>query len=187
MVRLRFKPKRVAQCAVLLVAGPAFLFLGSSAVRDDLKLQRTGVVAQADVYDWRIESDKSGPLYELRYTFAVPGRPIRYSHSDLEFDRQDLWVAVAPAVWEASRQSNQIDVRYMPDDPRVNRPVGVAGDPWVDMLAALVCGVLSLATGALMLLVAAVQYRRCRRNPPPDGREYLLFTAERAETRNSKL
>lgn len=177
-MRIRLNPKPVAQCGLLLVAGPVFLALGWQEVRDDVRLQRTGVVTHADVYDWRILDHRGVTHYELRYKFSAPGHPGQFSRSDPALGREDLWSSVAPEVWTGSQQLPRIDVRFVPDDPRINSPVAVAGNPWGDKLAGLIVGVLALATAGVMLSVAAVQYTRCCRQPPGYRREFFLFTAE---------
>ncbi|QEL17458.1 DUF3592 domain-containing protein [Limnoglobus roseus] len=179
MIRYRLNGRGVVQCVVLLAVGAPLLAFGGMAASDDLRLQRTGVVTPAEVYDWRTSRSRGGVQHEIRYTFTVPGRPERFSRADPGLGREDLWSSVWPEEWERSRQTRHVEVRYVPADPRINYPVALAENPWFDTLAAASVGGIALAWVVGMIVVGGVQYLRCRRSPPLAFREYPLFRAER--------
>lgn len=174
MGAVRLKLSGVAGCAFLLALGGALLWLGVVTASDEAALERDGVAAEADVHDWRLFTRPGETGYELRYHFAVPGDPVRYTPGD-RLGRRDLWIKVVPEAWEESRQSGRLAVRYLPADPRVNRPVVGAGNPRREAIVGIVLGVVMFALGLGGAVLGALRYWTCRANPTPDGYDSLLF------------
>ncbi|MBC8161223.1 MAG: hypothetical protein H7Z42_08390 [Roseiflexaceae bacterium] len=101
-------------------------FQESLALRDPERSR----VAFAQVTAQR--QDQRNPI--ARYRFQVPGDATWYSASDIA-GRRDLWTPLTSAAAAAARRSNQIEVRYLPDNPWANQPLGRAGNPLVDSFA----------------------------------------------------
>lgn len=124
-----------------LAAWPLALMSGL-AIDDELRLRREGVEAVARVMSMRARY--------VRYELDVPGVGT-FTHRDRS-GREELWAAVAPgAIREA--EAGRVRVLYLPDDPRVSRPVEAAPgvSPLGDPLAALLFLGLPLHVAAALL------------------------------------
>jgi hypothetical protein len=70
--------------------------------------------------------------YNIRYTFRIPGDPEQYTAADL-LGRTDLWTRVTREAWEtARRDGDTLRVLYLPEQPWVNQPASIAGNPAFD-------------------------------------------------------
>lgn len=66
---------------------------------------------------------------QVRYRFRVPGDATDYSFTDV-MGRQNLWTSITADSWQRARlNGDRIEVRYLPERPWINQPVGVAGSP----------------------------------------------------------
>jgi hypothetical protein len=122
-----------------LLLGGAITYVGAASIASELRLGDGAAEVEAQVLDTRImKSRKTGTSYELRYQFELPGSPQVYSARD-ETGREGLWTAVPEDAWNAAQAANKVAVRYLPDDPWVNRPAK-ANAPLGDAIAGLVIG-----------------------------------------------
>jgi hypothetical protein len=92
-------------------------------------LQRPGAahVAQARVVEQR--DGPRGP--EVRYAFTAPGHGGEFFARGT-LGRGSLWVPISQPAWAAAQASGTIAVRYHPEDPWTNQPVGRVGYPVAD-------------------------------------------------------
>lgn len=63
---------------------------------------------------------------EIRYQFGAGGA--QYFARD-GLGGSSLWVPINEAAWSEAQRSGHIRVRYLPEDPWTNQPVGLVGHP----------------------------------------------------------
>jgi hypothetical protein len=103
-------------------------FLGKLALRDPERSRH----CMGEVTEYQDGNKKDHIL--IRYHFQIPGDTQWYTASDMT-GRRDLWITITPAAWEEALQNNKkISIRYLPNDPWVNEPDGIAGTPVLDSL-----------------------------------------------------
>jgi len=100
-------------------------------------LQRSGQIVEARVTDW--EASKH---YLIQYTYVVDG--VEYSSPKRKEGR---WVQVSEDVWNTTKITRTIDVRYHPDHIFFNIPTCKSLMPG-DVFADLVLGILFLVLSA---------------------------------------
>jgi hypothetical protein len=93
------------------------------ALQDDGRAR----VALAEVVERR--GGAGGP--EVRYRFTVPGSAEPY------FARGGIggggvWAPISAAAWHEAQREGGLRVRYLPEDPWTNQPVGRVGHPVAD-------------------------------------------------------
>jgi hypothetical protein len=108
--------------------GGFLFYLGVREISDARRLEGRGALTLAVVTAER--GGRPGEIDEIRYRFSVGGES--YSHSDAT-GRGDLWASVAlrdhkaGAAWAADSLERLVTVRYLPEDPWINRPDGCGG------------------------------------------------------------
>jgi hypothetical protein len=148
-----------------LVALGSFLFVGLAplvvfgivGVVNEVRLVSEGVITEGRVVGRRER--------EVRYRIRV-GKD-EYTHADVT-GRTSLWTSLDDdGLVEAD--GGVVSVRYLPDDPWVNRPVHAGAMPLGDPLAAA-CVFGSVGLGGIVLFVMGVRrVRRGRAAPAPSG------------------
>jgi hypothetical protein len=145
-----------------LGGGGVLTWLGIQTVRHELRLREKPAVADAKLTDTatyvvtrnHIESTD----YEVRYAFQLNGQT--FTCGD-ETGRDDLWATMAnKGDWDAARAAGTLQVTYLPDEPRINRPVLAGNAPLGDSLAGLILGGVLGLTG---LIGSTVLVRRMLR------------------------
>lgn len=153
--------QRLFSAVVLaLVAGGLGAFLLSMGAIELYRARRLSAHADtidARAFDFSTVTDDGATRYELHYEFTVGGRT--YSHSDAT-GREGLWQEVPRDVWDASQQSGQLTVRYVPDDPWINEPASDAPGALGDHLAGIVLGGVCCASSVFLPLLVLVGRRR---------------------------
>lgn len=107
--------------------GAVFFFAGCGAliegVADMLKERRyasDGALTDARILEKDMARAERGgqrsTQYVVRYRFEIPGGRAADGRATLE-----------PAAWESAKTGERIRVRYLPDEPQVNRPAGEGG------------------------------------------------------------
>ncbi len=122
-----------------------FPFLGAKAIANENLLLEKGVVTTAVVSGRRVDSRNESEVgNEFQYQFRMEGGEIQYSYADI-LNRRNLWYAPSKAEWNAAKETNRIQVLYLPDDPWVNRPLDRSpmGDNIAVILVGISAGVLS--------------------------------------------
>jgi hypothetical protein len=176
-------PGRGAWRRVNLIAGAIFLLIGLGAlisafgvVGDDARLQAEGATVTADVVDARrVQRTRRGATvateHEVKYRF-VAGGSLAAGGSVILSD----WTDAPEAVAREAARVGTIDIRYLPGEPVVNKPVaslgaGVGGFSFP--IGQLVAGALFAGVGGLIVLAgraAATRERpgvRPSPSPPP--------------------
>lgn len=131
MTRVRPAPLAfVGLLALELLAWPAGLLCGLE-ISDELRLRREGAEVDARVVARR--ASERGRV-EVRYRFDAPGAdPRGFTRCD-RTGRCALWSTLPASALEDAGEG-RVRVRYLPADPRVNRPAAPApgvsplGDP----------------------------------------------------------
>jgi len=94
-----------------------------------------------------------GVSYDVRYSFRVPGVSKAYTLSDTSpFWREDLWASIPSDLWEETKNTRVLDVRYLPAAPETNRPE--ASSSLGDALAGILVGLVSCAMAFIFLWAA---------------------------------
>lgn len=130
------------------------------------RLERGDAVrTDARVEDFRTIEDerRRHRTHELRYVFAVPGDDTEYVHDDdIWFIEQEAgWVDVSEDVWERSRDSGEITVEYLEDDPTVSQPVDARRGIGSVILFAIL-GIVALLIGTAITIGPQLGRRRRR-------------------------
>jgi len=88
--------------------------------------------ANAQIVPARVIEQRDGPRGpEVRYAFRLPGRAEEFSARGA-LGRGSLWVPVTTDAFSGVERSGVIPVRYLPEDPWTNQPVGRLGYPVAD-------------------------------------------------------
>ena len=144
----------------------AFLFVGLAplvvfgivGVSNEVRLGSEGIVTDG-VVEGRRER-------EVRYRIRV-GKE-EYTHADVT-GRTSLWTSLDEVGHEELARRGVVSVRYLPDDPWVNRPVHAGAMPLGDPLAAA-CVFGAAGVGGVVLFAFGVRrVRRGRVAPAPKG------------------
>ena len=140
-----YKHYRLIITALLSILGIFVMTLAVPQIKKGLALRQSEHIVEARVADWRISSNR-GKRYLIRYTFVVDGTQV--SHSDAT-GRKNLWARVSKDMWDKTKTTRKIDVRYDPSDIFNNAP---AYKPvsLVDSLAGLGLGILCFVIAALV-------------------------------------
>lgn len=140
-------------CAAGTIAGIVAMRFATQVYENHERLETRGVQVTARVTDARQMETMHELQFEVRYAFEVPDRPGTFTLRD-ETGRENLWATTdGQAAWEDAQRAGQVQVLYLPDDPRINRLVTRRGHPLGDPAAVFVLGLLllgaSLAVGGL--------------------------------------
>ena len=146
--------KRVLYLVLFVLAlggGAVLTWLGIQTVRNELHLRDKPAVADAKITDTATyvvtRNNIESTDYEVRYTFQVNGKT--FTCGD-ETGRNDLWATMTnKSDWDAARTAGSLQVMYLPDDPRINRPVLAGNAPLGDSLAGLILGAVLGLTGLI--------------------------------------
>jgi hypothetical protein len=123
--------------------GSGLLFLGISTIVQDLRLDKEGVVTFAKIANNQEFIDDNGQKrHQIQYQFIVDDNLYTYADST---GRQNLWHSISKEEWNSLRETNQIKIVYIPDNPWINRPLGK--NSAIDSYAAVCAG-----TGLISLL-----------------------------------
>ena len=147
---------RAIVCTVLAVPGILLAFAGISEITNELSLRTRGVVILARAVDWKTKSGQNWTQYSLRYTFHLPDDPVEYSSTDVT-GRKNLWFRVTEAAWRQSKKTSEIEVVYLPSNPRANRPLAPGGARLGDPITGALLGI---GLACLPLYFAATAIRR---------------------------
>jgi hypothetical protein len=179
-MRIRPYLLRIIGCALGIPIGALIASWAWNSLSGELRLRSEGVPIKASVRDWRVLDTRYGTDYEVRYSFTVANRPEEFTFCDPPpIERPNLWASLPQPVWEESRHTRLVDVLFLPDEPRTNRPAQLAGDQLGDLITGvLVCGGLAIGC-AVVLAVGYWQYRRCKQDPECRAKAYWLFRVER--------
>ena len=132
----------VVGCAIGLLIGAGLAAVGVFTYVNQERLGQHGARVTARVTDARHMRQGSRESFELRYAFEVPGRAGTFTLGD-ELGRADLWSTTdGQTEWETAQDSGQVDVLYLPSDPRINRLVSRHGNPLGDAGAGFLLGLL---------------------------------------------
>ena len=149
-----------------LILGGAIAYLGSEALVNEARLSMNGVTTMGRVLDHRVmQGSRSGRSYEVLYEFAVDGT--KFTHED-ETGRTGLWIALADeTTWRQAVQRRQVEVLYLPSDPRVNRTTqGTGARTGGDQLAGLGLGLCIFVPSLLVFLSLLWEWVRPGREQP---------------------
>jgi hypothetical protein len=114
--------------AITASVGGFLFYLGVREISDARRLEGKGALALAVITAERGRSREE--TEEIQYRFSVGGES--YSSSDAT-GREGLWESVAlrdhkaGASWAADAPERRITVRYLPENPRINRPDDCGG------------------------------------------------------------
>ena len=135
--------KVIVGCAFGAFVGIALFSYGVAALVNQKRLDERGLTIAARVTEARhmLEiGEGTHDSFEVRYAFEVPGHPGTFTATD-EFHRSNLWVTTdGRAEWEGAQATGQVQVRYLPDNPRFNRLVTHHGLPIFDCATVIVLG-----------------------------------------------
>ena len=104
------------------VFSPIMLYLGISSIYDELELRNKGIIVNAVVIDLHIENNNNELKYEVKYQFSTDGGYTWYSCSD-RTGRRNLWCSVTEDQWQIAQSTRQVEVKYLPGKPWINRLV----------------------------------------------------------------
>jgi hypothetical protein len=153
----------VAVGALLLGAG--FMYVGWPDVRDVWRLEHHHATADAEVVNRRtMKGDHYETIYDLRYRFQAPGRGDQwFTRTERSTGRSDLWITLDEDEWNKARNSGQVAVLYVLDDPRINRPASKESSSKADAWTGLIMGTVLAAAGLGWLsaeIISGVFFRR---------------------------
>lgn len=144
--------------AFLFVGLAPLVVFGIAGVVNEVRLASEGVITEGRVVGRRER--------EVRYRIRV-GKD-EYTHADVT-GRTSLWTSLDDDGLAEVDARGVVSVRYLPDDPWVNRPVHAGAMPLGDPLAAA-CVFGSVGLGGIVLFVMGVRrVRRGRVVPGPKG------------------
>lgn len=164
-IRRRASPlKLIVGGVVGLVVGLFVGVLGANGAVQEYGLRSRGVATRAVVTDHqfvlRTRNLGSWTEHQIRYRFNVKGWPQPFTLSDtLPMWRTDLWTSVSEETWRAIQRDGTIQVVYLPDNPRANRPAWAGGKPMNGFVLFMVVGGI-VAPWSLRSLLVGI--RRCR-------------------------
>lgn len=142
---------------LFVVLAPLVVF-GIAGVVREVQLASEGVITEGEVMGRRGR--------EVRYRIRV-GKD-EYTHADVT-GRTSLWASLDDDGLAEVEARGVVSVRYLPDDPWVNRPVHAGAMPLGDPLAAA-CVSGSVGVGGIVVFVIGVRrLRRGRVVPRPKG------------------
>ena len=149
--------KRLTSVAAILTGG--FLLLGWIAGIEIYRwalLRNSDSVAAAMVTAERLNPCsgkgcwRSAP-YQIKYQFQIVDAGMVYAYTG-QMISPEPWVRVSQRLWEQAVRDKRINVRYAPQNPRINQPA--------DLERPGLLNALGLALLALMLAVVAGFYWR---------------------------
>lgn len=113
---------------IVTLLGPLLLAWTATVAYNMYRLDAHGVQARAQVtaLETSVSTGRGATRHwNLRYSFAVPGRESTYHASDdvLWHHSDDVWVDVPHDAWNRAREARQVKIEYLKDDPRINRVV----------------------------------------------------------------
>jgi hypothetical protein len=104
---------------------------------------------------------KWGNKWGIKYHFQVPGDTAIYGAQSINY--RDTWMAITDDAYnQIQRQNGKIKVKYLPEDPWLNQPIGREGTPLTDGLLSWSCVVPFNIIGLFELFIMARNYLRCR-------------------------
>jgi hypothetical protein len=104
---------------------------------------------------------KSGNSWVIKYHFQVPGDTTIYGAQSINY--RDTWMPITDDAYnQIQRQNGKIEVKYLPDDPWLNQPIGREGTPVTDGLLSWSCVVPFNIIGLFELFIIVRNYLRCR-------------------------
>ena len=116
-----------------------------------------------------VEQHDTGSESLLRYEFQLPGDATIYSAADLA-GRRELWTPVTAQAARQATMQNQIEIRYLAENPWANQPVGRTGNPIADSFAGwilfLLIDIVWLAETMLIVRNYARVVVACERQQP---------------------
>jgi hypothetical protein len=115
-------------------------------------------VALADVIDQRLSA--RGP--EVRYEFRVAGRMTSVPAMNTS-GWGKAWIPISKEAWdEMLDEGGRIPVRYLPENPEANQPVGRVGSPIGDSMLSWALFLFVDIIWAVELTVVVINYLRCQ-------------------------
>jgi hypothetical protein len=154
------KRRKVASCCLVasLILGcallsPVMLFFGFSSLYADLRLNDHGVSATADVLDTKIWSDSGTERYQVKYVFRTEDGG-QYSCAD-SVGRHDLWCTITKVGWRELQTTKQVEVRYLPENPWINRMEMI--DPPPSLTEPLVAILMGIAPWVLLVYACVLK------------------------------
>lgn len=127
--------------AVFLVAGCGVLIEGVTDALAERRYAAEGRLVDARIVDKDMaRAERSGRRsteYVARYRFETPNGRAADGRATLE-----------AAAWEAAKAGDRIRVRYLPDEPQINRPAGEGG--FLVPVIFILIGLVFAPLGALM-------------------------------------
>jgi hypothetical protein len=151
------KRKNIGCCIVyilLTICGltftPFMVYLGIISLYNENELNKNGIVTTAVVIDTRISNDSDVTTYEVKYQFEVNNDGITYSYSD-STGRDNLWCRISHEQWQQLDNSKELEVKYLRNNPRINRVVNSSQEPWIG--DALVVVIIGFAPWIILIIV----------------------------------
>lgn len=104
---------------------------------------------------------KWGNTWGIKYHFQVAGDPTIYGAQSINY--RDTWMPITDQAYEQiQRQNGKIEVKYFPDNPWLNQPLGRDGTPLTDGLVSWSCVLPFNIVGIIELFIITLNYFRCR-------------------------
>jgi hypothetical protein len=152
---------RLKHFSILLIIVP--LFLGELYVGHWLfqmwKLQTSSSfqTTMADVTTY----GKWGNKWGIKYHFQVAGDSTIYGAQSINY--RDTWMPITDQAYEEiQRHDGKVEVKYLPEDPWLNQPLGRDGTPLTDGLLSWSCVLPFNIFGIIELFIITRNYFRCR-------------------------
>ena len=132
--------------AIYGVLGLVFLVFGSMDLYRVVELRDHAALTLGRVTA-KDTARTHGRGFNIRYEFVVAGAT--YTPTDL-FGRRNLWFSLPRYRWTRISPGDELPVRYLPEDPSINRPAdATSGMP--DAVAAVLVGAVAVAIGSIAL------------------------------------
>jgi hypothetical protein len=140
----------VLGCTIL---SPIMLLFGISTIARELSLNDHGEIILADVEDSKTWSDSGNIRYQVKYRFQTEAGGGEYSCGDVT-GRRDLWCTISLEGWRQLRETKQVEVRFLPENPWINQlTLADVPSPMPEAIIGILFG---LAPWGFLLYVRAV-------------------------------
>jgi hypothetical protein len=160
------KSPKLRSCCLLtsLILGctilsPIMLLFGISTIARELALSDHGKTILAGVENSKTWTDSGNLRYQVKYRFQPGDGGDWYSCGDIT-GRRDLWCTISLDGWRQLRETKQVEVRYLPENPWINKL------SLTDESSAILEGIIGLLFG-IAPWVFLLYFRSIRRKKSP--------------------
>lgn len=106
----------------LLVPAIFVVFITIHEMKNEVLLNLFGEPTTANILDIRNRINSSSEtLYEVAYSFEIDNKSYFYNNGPES--ENSHWVALSKGNWENVRESKQLEILYLPENPTISNPL----------------------------------------------------------------